>query len=259
MDNLLVRLLLIRESSTHAKLADGSTGPGDEVARTLEAAMSTTMAAFYEGGGDYMHCISACAVIGAAISLDRLWALLVRHNIRPARFFHRIKTAILAGEINRAIELCDRAERAALAQVIRAGLRRGDCPKRAAVAMDEATLTVQPMIAGRGNAIRGIANIAMLIGLLGTVFGMILGFHCTSMSVDERASVLMHSIALAIHTTGYALMVAIPLNAVVIVLNTQSSHLADDLALYAAKLNRLLREPRANHRVLTSNAAVSQV
>ena len=256
--------------------------------------MSTTMAAFYEGGGDYMHCISGCAIMGAALSIERLWALLIRHNIRPARFLQRIEAAVqaargfsrraasradfggaeprescsstttaafhetqprqnprrkstreknhgpLAAELDRAIEQCNRAERAALAQVIRAGLRRGDCPQSAAMAMDEAALVAQPMIAGRTNVIRAVANIAMLIGLLGTVFGMIEGFHCVSIAPDDRAAGMARGIALAIHTTGYALIVAIPLNAVTIVLDAQSGKLRSELALCTGKLKRLL-------------------
>ncbi len=203
--------------------------------------MPTTFAAFYESGGNYMHCISACAIIGAALTCERLWALLVRHNIRPTRLFRRIHLAIVRGELDRALELCDRNERAALAQVIRAGLCRATQPDRAAEAMDEATRAARPLIAGKTHVLRGIANIAMLIGLLGTVFGMIWGFHCGLIfSPEERARELAQGIALAIHTTGFALLVAIPINAVAIVLHAQSSQLADDLELYAAKLHRLL-------------------
>jgi biopolymer transport protein ExbB len=199
-------------------------------------------AEFYQQGGMFMHFIALTAILGAGVMIERFIFLFFRFNINGGQFFNQIQKLVMANNIDRAIKLCNAADKAALARVIKAGLTRANKSEAdIAAAVEEAMLEVGPAISKRVPMIAALANIATLLGLLGTIFGMIEAFRAVAtVSADQRATALAKGISIAINTTGFGLMVAIPLLAAHIFISNLAKKIADEVDLYAVKLENLL-------------------
>jgi biopolymer transport protein ExbB/TolQ len=199
-------------------------------------------AEFYQEGGFWMHFIALTAVIGAGVTVERFIFLFFRLNINGGQFFNQIQKLVMANNIDRAIKLCNAADKAALARVIKAGLTRANKSESdIAAAIEEASLEVGPTIGKRITMMSALANIATLLGLLGTIFGMIEAFEAVAtVSADQRATALAKGIAIAINTTGFGLLVAIPLLSMHIFISNLAKKISDEIDLYSVKLENLL-------------------
>lgn len=199
-------------------------------------------AKFYQEGGFFMHFIAVTAILGAGVMIERFIFLFFRFNINGGQFFNQIQKLVIANNIDRAIKLCNAADKAALARVIKAGLTRANKSEAdIAAAIEEATLEVGPAIGKRITMISALANIATLLGLLGTIFGMIDAFNAVAtVSADQRATALAKGISIAINTTGFGLIVAIPLLSAHIFISNLAKKIADEVDLYSVKLENLL-------------------
>lgn len=199
-------------------------------------------AQFYQEGGFFMHPIALCAVLGAGVMVERFIFLFFRFNINGGQFFNQVQKLVMANNIDRAIKLCNAADKAALARVMKAGLTRANKGEAdIASAIEEAMLEVTPAITKRIAMIAAIANIATLLGLLGTIFGMIEAFNAVAtVAADQRSQALAKGISIAINTTGLGLMVAIPLLASQVFIQNLAKKISDEVDLYAVKLENLL-------------------
>lgn len=199
-------------------------------------------AQFYQEGGAWMHPIAICAVLGAGVMIERFIFLFFRFNINGAQFFNQVQKLVMANNIDRAIKLCNAADKAALARVLKAGLTRANKSEAdIASAIEESMLEVSPAITKRISMIAAVANIATLLGLLGTIFGMIDAFNAVAVAAaDQRSQALAKGISIAINTTGFGLMVAIPLLSAQVFIQGLAKKIADEVDLYAVKLENLL-------------------
>lgn len=199
-------------------------------------------AQFYQEGGAWMHPIAICAVLGAGVMIERFIFLFFRFNINGAQFFNQVQKLVMANNIDRAIKLCNAADKAALARVMKAGLTRANKSEAdIASAIEESMLEVGPAITKRLSMIAAVANIATLLGLLGTIFGMIDAFNAVAVAAaDQRSQALAKGISIAINTTGFGLMVAIPLLSAQVFIQGLAKKITDEVDLYAVKLENLL-------------------
>lgn len=199
-------------------------------------------AQFYQEGGGFMHAIALCAVLGSGVMIERFIFLFFRFNVNGGQFFNQIQKLVMANNIDRAIKLCNAADKAALARVIKAGLTRANKGEAdIAAAIEESMLEVGPAISKRVPMIAAVANIATMLGLLGTIFGMIAAFQAVAtVSADQRSTALARGIGIAINTTGFGLMVAIPLLAAHIFISNLAKKISDEVDLYSVKLENLL-------------------
>ncbi len=197
---------------------------------------------FYQAGGFFMHPIALCAVLGAGVMIERFVFLFFRFNINGKQFFNQIQKLVMANNVDRAIKLCNAADRAALPRVMKAGLTHANKSESdIASSVEEALLEVSPVIVKRIGMIAAIANIATLLGLLGTIFGMIEAFDAVAtVAADQRSTALARGISIAINTTGLGLMVAIPLLAAQVFIQNLAKKISDEVDLYAVKLENLL-------------------
>lgn len=199
-------------------------------------------AEFYQDGGFWMHFIALSAVLGAGVTIERFIFLFFRFNINGAQFFNQVQKLVMANNIDRAIKLCNAADKAALARVMKAGLTRANKSEAdIASAIEEAMLEVSPAISKRISMIAAVANIATLLGLLGTIFGMIDAFNAVAVAAaDQRSQALAKGISIAINTTGFGLMVAIPLLSAQVFIQGLAKKITDEVDLYSVKLENLL-------------------
>jgi biopolymer transport protein ExbB len=193
-------------------------------------------------GGFWMFIILAVSVIGVGVIIERFIFLFFKYNINANAFMAQIQKLVMANSIDKAIKLCNAAPSAALARVIKAGLTRANKgTQEIQNAVEEASLEVIPYIQKRTNSLLAIANIATLMGLLGTIIGMIGAFSAmANVAPDKRQAELGKNISLAMNTTAFGLIVAIPCMIAHLVLSGVTKKIIDEIDLYSVKLENLL-------------------
>jgi biopolymer transport protein ExbB/TolQ len=204
--------------------------------------MDVIKSAFTGPGAIWMWLIILPSVASVAIIVERLVFLLFRFNINATQFWAQIQKLVMANNIDRAIKLCNAAPKAALPRVLKAGLMRANKGEiEIANAIEEAQLEVVPLVMKRTSALPQIASMATLLGLLGTIIGLIMAFSASKVaSQEERSTMLMQGIATAMYTTAFGLIVAIPTLAVYVVLSGITKKIIDEIDQYSVKLENLL-------------------
>ena len=202
--------------------------------------MLGTISEFFKAGGVFMYPILFGLCLGTAIILERLFFLYFRYNINGAKLFHQIKALVQRGNFNEAIGICDDSP---LPKILKAGLMQHKAGSQGvASAMEEASLEVTPRIQKRTHYLAAIANIATLLGLLGTVAGLIVAFHAISgAEPGEKATLLAKGIANAMNCTCFGLILAIPCLFFHSVLQSKTNRLLDDIDEYSTKTMNLLQ------------------
>ncbi|PIE16815.1 MAG: biopolymer transporter ExbB [Proteobacteria bacterium] len=163
----------------------------------------------FERGGPLMYVIVGASTLAAAAFIDRLLALR-RTHIAPLGLFKSLRSHLAARDVERARALC-REQRSVLAEVTAAGI---DKRRRGRAAAKEAMEETGSVAVGRleswVNVLATVAAIAPLLGLLGTVTGMIEVFFEIESAVDPDIAKLSGGIKEALYTTGAGLTVGIP-------------------------------------------------
>ena len=160
-------------------------------------------------------------------------------------FWAELQPLLEGGRFKEALAAATASE-TALAQVMRYGLsripgsrRRDDVEK----AMEESLIEVIPRLEQRTHYLAAFANIGMLMGLLGTVIGLINAFAAVAQSNPaEKASLLAASISVAMNNTALGLVVAITLLLSHIYLETRTTELTDSLEVATVKVMNSLYE-----------------
>jgi len=198
--------------------------------------------AFSGQGAIWMWLIILPMTAAIVLMIERSIFLLFRYNINAAQFWAQIQKLVMANNIDRAIKLCNAAPSAALPRVLKAGLMRANKGEvEISNAIAEAQLDIVPMVTKRTGSMPPVASIATLMGLLGTITGLILAFAASKVaSQEERSTLLMQGIAVAMNTTAYGLIIAIPTLAVYLVLAGVTKKILDEVDLYSTKLENLL-------------------
>ena len=196
----------------------------------------------FSDGGIWMYSILVVSIFALAIIIERFIFLFFKYNINGNAFMAQIQKLVMANNIDRAIKLCNAAPSAALARVIKAGLTRANKGEiEIQNAVEEATLEVVPVIQKRTNSLQAIANVATLLGLLGTIVGMIKAFRSLEkVSAEKRQEALGKAIGLAMNTTAFGLIVAIPCMLAHIFLSSVTKRIIDEIDQYSVKLENLL-------------------
>jgi biopolymer transport protein ExbB/TolQ len=164
-------------------------------------------------GGWMMWVIFGVSVIALAISLDRLVMLYLRARLDVRGFLGRITGLVEGRDFGAAIESCNIRTAHPLPTVLKAGIARSNRrEKEIERAMEEEMLRAIPRIQ-RGVGFLGLlGNSATLLGLLGTIFGLIKAFSGVSAaSASARQQVLAEGISIAMYTTAFGLIVAVPI------------------------------------------------
>src|SRR5580693_8560994 len=152
------------------------------------------------------------SAIVIAMIVERAAFQLGKYRVNSKEFFAQIKKLVTAGNIDRAIKLCDAGDYPTL-QLVKAGLTHANKgPDEIDAAMSEKMGELRPAVEKRVGSLWSLANIATLIGLLGTVVGLIHTFAAVSdpkMAAAERQQHLANGIAEAMYNTALGLLIAI--------------------------------------------------
>jgi biopolymer transport protein ExbB len=219
-------------------MRDGSGGPKPPAEDEMQG-----FAKFLEEGGTLMYFNLLVSVIVLSFIVDRLLFFLVKSSVNARAFLENIRKLVLANNLDRAVKLCS-ATTAPVAQVAKAGLQRFHRGEIAvAQAIEEALVDVTPMIKKRIQILWSLANIATLIGLLGTVVGLIRAFGAVAAAKpEERSNLLARGISEALNNTAMGLGIAVLCIIAHAVLGSMSKRQTSDLEAFSLKLENLLAE-----------------
>jgi biopolymer transport protein ExbB/TolQ len=164
-------------------------------------------------GGWMMWVILSISVIALAISLDRIIMLFARSRLNIGRFVGRVVGLVEQRDYAGAVEACNVKTQHPLPRVLKAGVSKANRrEKEIERVMEEEMLRSIPRLQ-RGVGFLGLlGNSATLLGLLGTIFGLIRAFSGVSAaSASARQQVLAEGISIAMYTTAFGLIVAVPI------------------------------------------------
>lgn len=200
---------------------------------------------FFQNGGLFMYPIVVVLVLGLAISIERI-LFLGGSQRSNRRLWNEVVNDIAGGQLQAARDHVETSN-APLAPVLGMGLERqsASAPRHdVEMAMEEALMEVMPRLERRTPFIFVFANIATLLGLLGTIIGLIQGFTAVAnVNPAEKANLLSASISVAMNTTAFGLMAAIPLMLVHAWLQARTTEVVDALEMTTVKfLNLIARD-----------------
>jgi len=202
----------------------------------------TTFVSFFQQGGPFMYPIAVVLGIGLAIALERYFYLINQTRVNR-RDFEKI-LPLLKARRQRELAEVTRVSKSAMARIIADGMnRRASSRRRSDIeyAMEEGLLEILPNIERRTPYLATFANIATLLGLLGTIIGLIAAFTAVANADPaEKATLLSQSISIAMNTTAFGLMVAIPLLLVHSVLQSKASAIVESLEIAVVKFLNLM-------------------
>lgn len=205
----------------------------------------SSIANFFRQGGFAMWFILFFLAVGLAVSTERFLFLYFKANIRPEDFMARVADLIRRGSIEGAIASAA-DEDAPLARIIEAALRNYRGTERDIQnAVDEMALAELPRLNARLSYLAVVANVATMTGLLGTIFGLIQAFGAVSVADPEtKGRILANGISVAMNTTAFGLIVAIPTLIVHSFLSSKADQLVDDIDRYSVMVINMLAQAR---------------
>ncbi|KAA3619355.1 MAG: MotA/TolQ/ExbB proton channel family protein [Calditrichaeota bacterium] len=165
----------------------------------------------FDGGGIFMFAILGVLIINIAIIIERFLFISVKNRIDTSAFVNKMIDLLQRGNVHDAIRICNSSD-AALPQITRAGLEEyGKSANDIQNALELAAMAEIPKLEKRTQYLSMFANIATLLGLLGTIFGLITSFDAVANApAAEKATLLSQGIAVAMNTTAFGLIAAIP-------------------------------------------------
>jgi biopolymer transport protein ExbB len=165
-----------------------------------------------------------------AIIAERSVYILTKYRVNSREFMAQIRKLVQAGNIDRAVKLCEAAP-LPLLQVVKAGLTQVNRGEDAVIAsMEERMSELMPDLEKRIGALWSLANIATLIGLLGTISGLIRAFAAVAYAEpSEKSTLLAKGISEAMYNTALGLGIAVFCMITHIILHTRAKTIQHDL------------------------------
>ena len=184
----------------------------------------------FRSGGPFMYVILMVLITGFAIMIERGIYVLVKNKIDTTAFVNRVLDFVQRDNTRSAIEFCS-VSNAVLPRITRAGLEEaGKSPAEIQNAFEVAAMAEIPKLEKRTQYLSTIANISTLLGLLGTIFGLITSFEAVATAdASMKASLLSGGISQAMNTTAFGLIAAIPCMIGYSIIQEKTNELIDEI------------------------------
>ena len=196
-----------------------------------------SIVAFFATGGLFMYPILMVFAVGTAVAIERYVTLTLVTNKNQV-VWQQVQPLLANGEFDEARELTAEDE-STISQVLNMGLSLQGAVRRREdieIAMEESMMEIVPRLEKRTPYVALASSIATLLGLLGTIMGLIQAFTAVAnANPAEKADLLSASISVAMNTTAFGLMVAIPLLVVHAVLTSKTGDIVDSLEMATVK------------------------
>ncbi|HUG03677.1 MAG TPA: MotA/TolQ/ExbB proton channel family protein [Steroidobacteraceae bacterium] len=195
------------------------------------------MVKFFVSGGAFMYPILIVFAIGIAIAIERYVTLtLIRR--KNEGMWNKLQPALASGDFEKARQMTSKDD-STVSRLLGMGLARQGAVKRREdieIAMEESMMEIIPQLEKRTSYVALGASIATLLGLLGTIIGLIQAFTAVAnANPAEKADLLSASISVAMNTTAFGLIAAIPLLVTHSVLTAKTGQIVDSLEMASVK------------------------
>ena len=192
---------------------------------------------FFSSGGVFMYPILVVFAVGVAIAVERYVTLTLVTNKNQA-VWDKVQPLLANGEFEAAREMTG-GDESTISQVLNMGLSLQGAVRRREdieIAMEESMMEIVPRLEKRTPYVALASSIATLLGLLGTIMGLIQAFTAVAnANPAEKADWLSASISVAMNTTAFGLMVAIPLLVIHAILTSKTGDIVDSLEMATVK------------------------
>jgi biopolymer transport protein ExbB len=192
---------------------------------------------FFVTGGPFMYPILIVFAVGASIAVER-YITLTMVTSKNQSLWSKVQPALVEGDFEKARELTSQDD-STISRLLSMGLERQGAVRRredVEIAMEESMMEIIPQLEKRTPYVALASNIATLLGLLGTIMGLIEAFTAVAnANPAEKADLLSASISVAMNTTAFGLIVAIPLLVTNQVLMAKTSDIIDSLEMASVK------------------------
>lgn len=199
----------------------------------------STVVKFFQDCGLFIYPSVLIMALGLAIAIER-FIFLNRSRSENRKVWAQVLPMLQGGQFKEVHSVTSKSD-AAIGKIVNYGLTRMQSPGRREdldAAMEEGMMEIVPRLEKRTHYIATFANVITLVGLLGTIIGLIKGFTAVAqVNPAEKAELLSASISIAMNNTAFALMVAIPFLLIHSFLQAKTSEIVDGLE--AAKISFL--------------------
>ena len=196
-----------------------------------------SIAGFFSSGGLFMFPILLVFAVGLGIAIERYVTLSMVTN-KNQQVWEKVQPMLTNGEFDEARKLTGEDE-STISQVLNMGLSLQGAVRRREdieIAMEESMMEIVPRLEKRTPYVALASSIATLLGLLGTIMGLIQAFTAVAnANPAEKADLLSASISVAMNTTAFGLMVAIPLLIIHSILTSKTGDIVDSLEMATVK------------------------
>ena len=193
--------------------------------------------AFFQKGGLFMYPILFVFVAGMAITIER-WFQLSRIRSVNRKIWDVLDPMLVKGKFDKVRAVINN-DKSAISQLLGMGLARLGAVRRredVEIAMEESLMEIIPQLEKRTPYVAMLSNIATLLGLLGTIMGLIEAFTVVAnANPADKANLLSASISVAMNTTAFGLMSAIPLLLFHAKLTSTTGQIVDSLEMASVK------------------------
>ena len=194
---------------------------------------------FFQDCGLFIYPSVFIMALGVSIAVER-FLFLNKARAQNRKVWAEVLPMLQKGQFREVQNVTSKSE-AAIGKIVNYGLVRMQSPGRREdfdAAMEEGMMEIVPRLEKRTHYIATFANVITLVGLLGTIIGLIKGFTAVAqVNPAEKAELLSASISIAMNNTAFALMVAIPFLLIHAFLQAKTSEIVDGLE--AAKISFL--------------------
>lgn len=214
-----------------------------------------TIVQFFQTGGVFMYPILIIFSFGFAICIERYLKLsgIGRTN---KKVWDSVHPLLDAGDFDVARNVVA-DDKSTIATLLSMGLSRQGSVRRRddiEIAMEESMMEVVPVLEKRTPYIALFANICTLLGLLGTIMGLIEAFTAVANADPaEKADLLSASISVAMNTTAFGLMAAIPLLIFHAMISSKTSDIIDSLEMASVKTMNMIADFSKRQAALAAN------
>jgi biopolymer transport protein ExbB/TolQ len=181
-------------------------------------------------------------IAGMALVVERAKVLYFDYGMNVDEFMTKIQTLVLSRKSDEALVVCAQIKGKPMTQAFKTILEKADRDDDAIFqAHDIAMAETVPQLTKRLHYLSMLANVATLLGLLGTIHGLILSFQAVATADPaQKQALLAHGISVSMYTTALGLAVAIPAMVFYSFLVSRQNQLVEQLTEKCGKLTELL-------------------
>lgn len=209
---------------------------------------------FFQEGGTFMYPIAIIMAIGLAIAFERLF-FLMKEKTSNRQAFDDMLPMLQKRDLRAALNYANSSD-SKIGNIFSAAIARIPGSQRREeieYALEEGLMEAIPQLEKRTQYVSTLANIATLMGLLGTIMGLIAAFTAVANAAPaEKATLLSQSISVAMNTTAFGLMAAIPLLLMHSFLQTKTNEIVDSIEMAGVKFLNIIteRKPGQNDKAV---------